>query len=359
MTTVSGILQITDLDRSFVNVVGQQVVYQAIQQYLLDHNTALQEAMSLFVGGTTEKFKYRFKLAGGGYLQLRGGQATSGAMKSYGSWDVALPLLDFGAQFGGDDITLAYMSMAELDLHMATITAQNVNTVRLEVLKALLDSTSYTFSDPINGSLSVVPLANGDSVTFPPVVGSDSEATDNHYLESNYATASISNTNNPFKTIRAELIEHFGGPQQGGENILVVINSGATSYVEALTDFVPLQDRFTAPGQDTATLLGLPRVPGRIIGRCNGCWVSEWDWLPANYAYGQHLDFTPPLEMRTDPADTGLPRGLALVATSDAHPLVSSHYRNRFGMAVVNRLNGVVMEFGTGGTYTVPTGYSH
>ena len=152
---------------------------------------------------------------------------------------VALPLEDFGAQLSGNDVDMAYMSVAELDRHLNTVVAQNVNTLRFEMLKALLNNTQDTFVDPLHGSLSIEPLANGDTVVYPPVLGSESEATDDHYLESNYAASAISDANNPFITIRDEIEEHFG-VDQGGSNIVVFINQAQTTAVEDLSDFNPI-----------------------------------------------------------------------------------------------------------------------
>jgi hypothetical protein len=360
MATIQGILNLTDIDRTFVNTVGQEVVYDAVAQYIAEHNAALAMATSFFIQQVTENFKFRYRLPGGGYLQRRGGQAQSGAVKSAGSWDVALPLEDFGVGFGGDDITLAYMTIAELQTHLETITAQNVNTKRLEILKAILDKTAYTFPDPIQGDLSVVPLANGDSVVYPPVTGSDTEATESHYFGTNYASASISDSNNPYATIRTELIEHFGGPQQGGENLAVLINSAEEVKTESLTEFVAVDDKFVNPGSTAAVLSSLPsQLPGHIIGRVSGCWVSVWDYIPAGYMVGVNLDAPKPLMERVDPASTGLPRGLSLIASVKDYPLQSAHYRNRFGLAVVNRLNGVCAQLVASTTYTTPTGYAH
>ncbi len=137
----------------------------------------------MFVEEQTENFKERYKLPGGGRLQRRGGYAASGAVKAYGGYDVAYPLEDFGAQLADSDVALAYMTLQDLDRHLDTIFAQDANTVRFELLKALLNNTQDTFVDPLHGSLTIEPLANGDSVTYPPVLGSETEATDTHYLE--------------------------------------------------------------------------------------------------------------------------------------------------------------------------------
>lgn len=177
MSGIFGILNLntTDNQRTFVNTVGQRIVYDAINELLTRYNAGLRAAM-------------------------------------------------------------AYMTMADLDRHLRTIFIQNTNTVRYEILKALVNNTQRTFKDPLHGDLLVEPLANGDSVTYPPVLGSEDEATDDHYLESGYAAADISDTNNPFVTIRDELEEHFGAAT-GGENIVVFINSAQTAKVEALADF--------------------------------------------------------------------------------------------------------------------------
>jgi hypothetical protein len=102
----------------------------------------------------------------------------------------------------------------------------------------------------------------------------------------------------------------------------------------------------------------LPSVPGKVIGRhTKGAWLVEWRFIPANYMVAVHAEEAKPLLMRVDPADTGLGTGLQLVANDADFPFVSSFWRHRFGVGVGNRLNGAVMELGTGGTYSVPSGY--
>ena len=353
-------LNLASADRVFSNVVGQQVIYEAATEYIARVNSEIDRVISAFVEMDTENFKERYRLPGGGYLQRRREDGRFGAVKAYGSWDVAYPLEDFGAQIAGDDVTRAYMTTAELENHINTITAQNVNTVRFELLKALLNNTNDTFVDPINGSLTIVPLANADSVTYPPVLGSASETTDSHYLESGYAASAISDTNNPYATIVEELVEHFG-ESTGGDEVVVFINPAEAPETEDLTNFTAVPDNFVRAGANTDVPINLPAVPGTILGRMTGagpCWVVQWRWIPANYMLGVHLGVPAPLKRRVDPADTGLGRGLQLVATDTDFPFEASFWRHRFGFGVSNRLNGVVMELGTGGSYSIPSGYS-
>lgn len=360
MSQLLGILNIAEAaaDNTYVSTLGQRLVYDAVSQLLSQYNAEIAQAKAVFVEQTTSDHKFRYKLPGGGRLQRRGGQAQSGGVKAGGSWDVAFPLEDFGAQFGSDDITMAYMTARELDRQMDTVFIQGVNTYRFEMLKALFNNTQRTFQDDIKGSLTLEPLANGDAVVYPPVIGSESEATDDHYLESGYLASAISDTNNPFPTIRAELVEHFG-VEQGGESIAVFHNSAQSPLIKSLATFDSVAPRYINPGTTTDIPTNLPAgLPGTIIGYVTGGGFSvEWDWIPAGYMFGLHLEAPRPLIERTDPPATGLGQGLALVATSEEYPLQGSHYRWRFGLACGNRLNGVAFELGTGGTYTIPTIY--
>ena len=234
---------------------------------------------------------------------------------------------------------------------------QNINTVRWEMMHRLLDNAQLTFTDDVFGSITVEPLCNGDTVVYPPVLGSNTEATENHYLEAGYATASISDTNNPFVTIRDELEHHFG-METGGSNLFCFINSAERAKVEDLTDYDPVGDRFVQQGALADKPYNWPAfVPGRILGRTNHCWVVEWAWVPATYIISIHGDAPRPLKMRVDPEDTGLGQGLQLVAQDVKFPFQSSTFRNRFGFGAANRLNGVIMELASGGSYTIPTDF--
>lgn len=360
MSQIFGHLNLNDTDRVFQATTGQAVIYDAIADYVNRVNMDLQAATSAFVSGTTDAYKLRYKLPGGGRLQRRGLSGRPAAVKVTGQWDVAFPLEDFGAAVGGDDVSMAYMTMADLDRHISTVVTQNVNTYRFEMLKALFNNTQDTFTDPLWGSLSIEPLANGDSVVYPPVLGSETEATDDHYIETNYAATAISDSNNPYETGVEELLEHFG-ESVGGDNVVAFINQAEAPETLDLTDFTAVEDSFIRSGDNVSIPDRLPSVPGKIIGRMTGpgaCWVSQWRWMPATYMLFVHLEEEAPLMVRTDPADTGLGTGLQMVATDEQYPVTESFWRHRFGFGAANRLNGVMLELNTGGSYTIPSGYS-
>ena len=361
MSTIMSALNLADSQRTYVGQLGKALVFDAINQALAEHAADVAAALSVFVERTTENYTERYLLPGGGKLQELGEQSAPGAVKRSGYWDIAFPIREWGASFGGSRVGLAYMTVQELDAHLNTIMAQDLNTMRWRVLTALFEDTNLSWTDPKWGSLTIRRLANTDGTLYPPVVGSETEADDQHYVGVEYDPASIDSTHNPVPNAVSELVEHTGGQKQYGNSIVIFHNNDATAYLAALSDFVAVQEQFVVPGATTATLAGLPtNIPGRVHGRVDGAFLSEWRWIPAGYAVALDLNEPKPLIMRVDPSDTGLGSGLQLVARDAAYPLESSYYSHRFGLGCGNRLNGYVvyMDDESGGTYAPPSGYS-
>lgn len=357
--TIPGILGIEDSERTFIEGVGQQSVWEATQQYVGMVNEDLARVTSLFIEKTTEDHKFRYYLPADGELQRVSKRGQPAERRVAGSWDVALPLEGFGDAVAWGRRDIAYMTLSDYQRAVDGVVLRSKNTLRKEILRALFDSSGYTFPDELRGDLSCVPLANGDSVLYPPVAGGTTAATATHYAESGYATASITDTNNPIKTISRALRSRFSANGDKRRRV-ILIASGAQDYVEALADFDPVDDANVQAGLNTDRVGNVPlSIPGEVIGYCNEAYVAVWEWMPANYMIGIDLQAEKPLQMRVDPAYTNLPRGLALTSESDVAPITKSNWEWWMGLGVVNRLNGYVMELGTGGTYSVPTGYSH
>lgn len=357
MSTIFGNLNLNDTDRVFNATQGQRVIYDALMDYVNRVNAEAAASYAVFVSETTQNYKERYHLPGSGYMQEISADQKPDAVKSYGSWDVAYPLRNYADAINGSRVSRAYMTVAELESQSLGIVARSVNTMRREILRALLYKEDETFVDPLWGSLTVKALASGtgDNVLYPPVLGSTTEAVRLRYLGSNYATASISDTNNPIATIVDGLVADFG-QQQGNSNIAVFINTAEKAKIKALTDFDEEVDRYVDPAVTINKLSNLPTgLPGVIVGRTNGAWIVEWPFMPATYMLGIHLDAPAPLKKRIDPADTGLGDGLQLVAEEEEYPFKASFWQNRFGFGVANRLNGYAMQMVTSTTYTSPT----
>ena len=360
MAGTHGVLTLDDNEYAFVSVVGQELVFEHLNAFLAASDESLTAASALFIEKDTENVQEKYMLPGGGRLQERGGQAESATVKASGSWTVAYPIKRYGAQFAYTREAIAKMTLRKVQNDADTIVEQYRNTLRFEILKALFDNTQDTFIDDDKGSISIEPLANGDTVVYPPVSGSETEATEDHYLASGYVTGAISDTNNPYETITADLVHHFGGDTQGGNNIVTLIHPDEVSVTQDLTEFTDLPDNFIVSGDNTDVPTRLPVVPGSIIGRMRGqssCWVSQWDWMPTGYMLAIHLEEKAPLKKRMPLAAWGLPSALELVQEHDTYPFRQAHYETYFGVGAGNRLNGVFLEL-TAGAFSIPSGYS-
>ncbi|MCK5307171.1 MAG: hypothetical protein KAJ73_01035 [Zetaproteobacteria bacterium] len=363
MSGIFGHLNLSDTDRVFNNTAGQRTIFQAATDYVNASTEVLNRLLGVFVARSTSDHTLRFKLPGNGNLQRRGPDGRFGSVKAIGSWDVAFPLEDFGAMITGNDVDMAYMTVEELDRHIRTVVQQNVNTVRFEVLTALMSRSNGTFIDPLHGSLTIRSLANTDGTVYPPVIGSVTEADDEHYLELGDTAAAIDDTHDPWTGVNtnsvaivAELEEHFG-VSAGSSEIVSFINQAEVTEVSGLTDFEPVDILQINEGAQTASPVQVPtNLPGTVIGRHRGgAWIVRWDFVPATYILSVHTGVEPPLYKRIDPADTGLGTDLRLVATDEEFPFKESVWRHRLGYAVANRLNGVCVEAAAGGSYTDPT----
>lgn len=363
MSGIFGHLNVSDQDFVFNATVGQRVIYQAATDYVNRATEELNRLLSIFVARSTSEFKLRYKLPGNGYLQRRGPDGRYGAVKAVGQWDVSFPLEDFGAIIAGNDVDMAYMTIEELDRHVRTVVQQNVNTVRYEVLTALMSRSNGTFVDDKHGSLTIRRLANTDGTVYPPVIGSMTEADDEHYLELGDLATAIDDTHDPWVGVNtnsvnivADLEEHFG-ISAGSAEIVSFINQAEVTEVSSLTDFEPVDIRQIQEGAQTASPVQVPmNLPGVVIGRHRGgAWIVRWDWVPATYILSVVTAVEAPLYKRIDPPATGLGTDLQIVAQDEEFPFRETTWRHRFGFGVANRLNGICVECAAGGTYTDPT----
>ncbi len=360
MGYISSILNVNSDDRAYVNNIGQRRVYEAAREYVQKRvNESLMTA-SAFISEQTELWQEQYALPSGGRMRRSGGLTDAPTRRTLGGWTVAYPLHDFREALGFTDRDYAYMPIGEFQRQVDGILEASVNELRFQVLRRLFKNTTDSVEEarPAGATLTIQPLANNDSVVYPPVEGSDTESVDQHYLASGYVAADISDTNNPLTTLANEVGEHFMF-STGGNNIVVFINNAQTAKIAALTEFDPVIDNFIRAGGNSDVPINLPNVPGKIIGRTqtSGVWVVEWRWIPANYLLCTHLEAEAPLKMRVDMAASGLPRGLHMHIASDNRPIETMEWRYNFGIGTANRLNGAVMEL-TAGAYSIPSAYA-
>jgi len=163
----------------------------------------------------------------------------------------------------------------------------------------------------------------------------------------------ISDTADPYSTMKGELLEH---PENSGD-VVALIPTGLVATTKALTSFVPLPDMNIDPGIAAARLVGSlgATVPGTVIGyHDDGVWIAEWPGMPANYIIATATGGDRALTMREEP-EAQL-QGFTRVAERDDYPFYESQYVHKAGFGGQNRVNALVTRIGNG-TYATPAGY--
>jgi len=365
-TQIYAALGVPDDDYAFLRTYGQEVIYDATMQVLGDHNADVAQMTAFFVEKNTKDHAVKYKLPGTGRLQRRGRQSNAAAIKATGDWTVQFPLEDFAASLQMDDVSFAYATMGFYDLQLAAVLKADVNTQRFEILRALFNNTARPFVDENWGALTVQPLANGDTVAYPPVVGSEVNATAQNYLgvAANISGAgAITDLNNPIPLLVNTLEQHFGTPT-GGSKIVVIVNNAQTTGIQGLSNFDTVPNRFVQYGANVSLAMqelfpdGMP--PGRVLGESDSALIVEWRWMPAGYMGAFHTEAAAPLYRRIDPPETGLGQGLQLIVEDMNAVIWKQTWRNRFGIGAGNRLNGVIIDLTAAGganTYTIPPAF--
>jgi len=215
------------------------------------------------------------------------------------------------------------------------------------------DIPHRTFIDEEFGSLTVKPLANGDSQVYLIEEGAEDGATAAHYVAQ---TTNIAATN--FETIYEELTTKPENGSGDGE-VIVFINSADASTVTALSGFIDEADPDIALGANSDRLVGSlsASVPGRVLGKIAQCWVVQWNAVPANYALGVITSGPRALGLR-EPSEAEL-RGFQAVADRNDHPYFERQFERRLGFGAYNRVGAYVLQFSGGDTtYDIPSGFN-
>ena len=66
MSTLAGLLGVSDADRTYLTDVGARQVFDAVNMTMAKYNEAREIARAVFVDRTTTDYKWRYYLPGGG-----------------------------------------------------------------------------------------------------------------------------------------------------------------------------------------------------------------------------------------------------------------------------------------------------
>lgn len=276
-----------------------------------------------------------------------------------GKIDVGFPWRRYGWAVGWNYETFARMTLANLERNLADKQGGNAKRHIREQFKALFNNVNDTsYVDEDWGATTIRRLANTDGTTYPTPYNSDTAGDDNHYLTSGYAANALSATNNPFATLKADIIEHFGSATR----VVAIINTAQRA--EVMTDMPNFIDAVVSgvtPGADTAIAndLGVS-IPGTFLGveADSGVWVyvNDEGRVPANYIVAGAVGAPAPLWRRVP--RTPVLQGFKLEAEEETYPMFKRTYVDRFGYGVANRLSAAVMFLDAGSTYVIPTQYT-
>lgn len=348
-TLAYGFLGLKDQLADRVNTVGVQTVDTAIQESIAEFQREQDSILSVFVQRVTFWSK-KYKLQGSGTLQPLDEWGNPMPVLPSGSYEVALPIQGGGTAWGDNRVTRAMMTVDDANRFTWQTMAQDMDWVVRHILSAIFTNTTWTYSDKDDdiGDLTIQPLANNDSVVYTRKGGQSS--TDNHYLAQ---ANTISDADNPFPTIKTELMEH---PSNSGD-VVAQVPTNLVSDIKGLANFIPANDPRITSGIAVDTLNATIDVgPGdTLIGYVDGVWIVEWTRLPDNYIIAYSTGSDPVVGMREYPAAEL--QGLF----PEFQDVDGNRHLNKFiryaGFGILNRVGALVYRIGNG-SYAVPSGYT-
>ena len=356
MSLLAGILRIEDT--TLLSTLEPEPVNDAVNQLLARYEAERNAWQDFLVQDETTEWKTLYNIGAVDEGQEIGPDGRPLETRPSGQIETAYPIKRIGWATGWNYETFAHMTVADLERVTAAREGGNAKRHLREQFRALFNDTNYTYVDPKHGNLTVRRLANGDGTLYPPTYASDTEADDDHYIHSGYAHTAISASNNPFVTLKAEIIEHF----TEATGVVAIINSEQLAEIQAdLPSFVDADVEGIQQGADTATASAASgiNVPGTFVGRdaASGVavYLSDSGRIPAKYIYAQAIGVPKPLRRRVHVPE--LLRGFKLEADEAHYPLFKRTYVDRFGYGVANRLSAAVMYLDAS-AWANPAGYA-
>jgi|GEM_PF-1443202 hypothetical protein len=353
-TLAYGFVDLQNLYATRVSEVGVERVYRAIQESAAEYTRNVNALMAEFVERTTVA-KEQYELPGTGTLQPMDEWGNALPVTEAGYYNVAYPIQGGATAWGDNRVARALITVEETNRMTVEAFKRDQDWIRRHLLASVFDNVAWTFVDRSAGggykglgSITIEPLANGDTVTYVLVGGST--ATDNHYL---YQANAISDTYNPFPTIYDELMEH---PSNQGP-IVVYVPTALTTTIEALTNYTPVDDPAIRYGIATERLNApVDRGLGdEVLGYVDKCWIVEWRALPSTHMLAHCRGTGPVLKMREYPAPElqgFFPESFMV----DGQSIQLKQMIRYAGFGCANRIGAAVYYVG-GSSYSIPAGY--
>lgn len=358
---IYGFTELKDLYAQRVVTVNVQTLQEAISAAVQFSSDQLNALLSEMVETLTDH-QIRYQLPGSGTLQPLDEKGNPRVVVPGSVYDVAFPIFRAGTAWGADHIARAKMTVLDLERFTLDAILKDRDWMIRHILAALFTNTTYTYTDPAYGLLTVQPLANSDAVTYVRTDGT--LATNTHYLAQ---AAAIDDTHDPYGTIYTELAHHPGntGP------FVAYIPTNLVATTQALSAFAEI--KFSNVQYSTTNpVMSMPEqsvnenwyalsnndvgLGTRLLGTVDGMLVVEWSRLPNNYIVAHARGANDVIGMRQEP-EAEL-QGLYTQTFSSDGNLQEFRFRRNAGFGVKNRIGAVVDYVGVSGSYSIPSGYT-
>ena len=351
-TAVYGFHTLEDIFNNQLSTLDIPVVQDALFAAMEAYAAEWSGMMDLLIERTTQP-RERVRMPGSGTLQPLDDNGVPVPTRSVASYMTAYPMYNAGDALATTRKARAKMTVGQLNANVAEVMRKDYDWNIRHALAAIFDSSSYDFVDENDdiGTLTILPLANGDTVVYPKVGGAP--ATDTHYLADANA---ISDSNNHIATIIDELEEH---PENSGL-IVVYVASDLVPSIEALSDFIPARSTTGLVQYGTATDLTADEARAfigfgdKIIGTVGDALIVRARRIPSTYMIGVATGAGPVLGMREEP-EAAL-QGLSAVPVVVNSNIERVDFYRHAGYGVKRRYAAVVFRVGNG-SYAVPTGF--
>lgn len=332
-----------------VNEFGINTVVDTLRADLAAHNAIVNEMVSDLAMTTTDTQAVYGTGSTGEMIEVDEFGRSETQKAAPGS-TVAFPLRKYQFAAGWtmdflEEATPADLAQKQLDAQKA-----HMKVIRRDIKRAIFGSSNYTWNDFLinNVALGVKRFVNADSASIPDAPDGTTFIASSHTHYDANATLTTTVVNNAI----TDLIEHgLGG------KVMIAVNYADAASFTALTGFVQAVPAYV---QTPAYNVTIPNVRtdlgnqyNRLLGYYGAAEVWVKPWAIANYMFvWDSASSQKPLAFR-QPVNSSK-RGLYLAATLNTYPFNAEYYEAKFGIGVLTRTNGVVVEFDNG-SYQNPT----
>lgn len=339
-----------------ISQVGMQRVMDAVNLSAAEHTRLVNALMSALVEKTTIA-QEEFEMVATGTLQPLDELGIPRPTDVFGSYQVAYPIQGGGDAWGTNRVTSRMMTVGEANRHVIEAQNKDADWMARHIIAAWLTKTTWTFKDKVGpngqkglGDITIMPLANGDSVTYP--IKGKQPATANHYTGQANA---IDDSNNPFPTFYSTLNSYL--TVNSRQPVVAYIPENQQTAVENLATFHEVEDSDleAAVTRDRLRSSIEAGFGDELLGKVGKVWVVLWRRLPDNYIPVHHRGAGSIMKMREYP-ESSL-QGFFTETHSPDGARMETRMIRYAGFGCSNRI-GAMAHYVGNGTYPNPTDYT-